>query len=134
VARSLEYVDKGASDPIRAARDETYNFLRKASRSAFSYQTGESLFGLLLLTEVSSAAQTLLSYYGGVAVCIRGGLCDRNTICEAVVPQIVSIQTAIARTAEISAARGAVGSPSPDTPKWTEADRLLSVCKSYSLF
>ena len=102
--------------------------MKKSSRSDFQYERGESLFSLLLSSSASSSAQVLLNYYGAVAVCIRGELCDRSTICEAVVPQIASLQSTIARAADVSSP--IVGSPAADKGRWTEADRLLGACQS----
>ena len=87
------------------------------------------MFSVLLRTSVSESVREILNYYGAVAACIRGRLCDKSTICEAVVPEITSIQSDIVRAGDLNGL-GKIGVPAGDKQRWTEADRVLSACQS----
>jgi hypothetical protein len=129
VDRSLEYLDRETSVPLIMARAEIDTFLTNRTDSEFEYKPGESVFHALLGTNVSSSVQSLLDYYGSVAACVKGRLCDPSIICKALVPEIRSLQQSVAHRVEPNFRDTIkVGVPAANNRTWTEADRLLSAC------
>ncbi len=125
---TLGYIANGNTEALRGARDTIDTFLRTKASEINDYDQGDDPINALLNTSVAPSVRDLLNYYGTIAVCIRSGICDRDTICEAVVPQITSLQLSIARAAGHPKSSN-IGNPPKDKNTWTEADRVLSACQ-----
>jgi Cdc6-like AAA superfamily ATPase len=135
VSRSLKYVDELYSDQIAGAMNNVRRFLTTTNLHPKAPVSDRSLFKLLISSDVGSSADLLYSYYGRVIACIRGELCDKETICEAVLPQLASLKDDIAQAvpdakSEIDKAPEAGNAPGRNNK--TEADTLLNVCQSSS--
>jgi hypothetical protein len=111
---------------LRNARGAIETFLRTQAYE-LDFVEGEDPINALINTSVSSSARELLDYYGTIAVCIRSEICDRDAICESVVPQITSLQLSVIRAAHRKSDN--IGNPSKDKTAWTEADRVLNACQ-----